>query len=167
MTFTGNHLLLWQEPACVENAAYKRAGEDGAEQGEESTPTWNAVAAGCLPQRIWRVFRPWFPGPGGKWKKDQKDSTHPPHALLHYWPVPMFPAFSLAFCYKQALNHLLLKAGGEKQIWIKQNSKAELLIKSFNSLNSEVDLGFVLQGWCNLFVCMCVYMCVWFLKTNT
>lgn len=34
----------------MENAAYKRAGEDGAEQGEESTPTWNAVAAGCLPR---------------------------------------------------------------------------------------------------------------------
>lgn len=57
----------------------------------------------------------WTRWMGRKWKKDQKDSIPPPHCLLHHPRVPVFPAYSFAFCYKQDLNHPLLKAGGGKK----------------------------------------------------
>lgn len=132
MPFSRNHLLLWHGPACANTSAPECAGEGGTEQGEEQT-NQESSCGGMLVPWTWRVFRCWFPGPGGGGENGKGSEglySPSPHCRPHHWPVPVFPACSLAFCYKQAQNHLLLKEREGQNYQIKNISKAELLIKS-------------------------------------
>lgn len=165
VTFTRNHLSPWREPACVERPAHKCVREDGTEQGEESRPTRNAAVAGCW-LRGCGVFSgadSWTRWMAREWtttKKDQKDNIPPPRCLLHYWPVPVFPAYSLAFCYKQALWIICYsRQEGQKKL-NEQSLTAELLIKSsplWAQKWIEVLLGLTLRQ--SVFVYMCAHAC--------